>query len=132
MGLQPIKPPNPKYIPKLCEQMSYPGQRVQIDVKFVPAVCLVGEVKGEKFYQYTNIKHKLIRPYTSRHNGKVERSHRKDNKCFYAVKRFYSFDDFKKQLAVRNRDYNNFPMRPLNWKSPREILNHFLIFGEVF
>jgi len=43
----------------------------------------------------SNIQHKLIRPYTPRHNGKVERSHRKDNEYFYAVKRFYSFDDFK-------------------------------------
>ena len=79
-----------------------------------------------------NIKHKLIRPYTPRHNGKVERSHRKDNEYFYAVKRFYSFDDFKKQLAVRSREYNNFPMRPLNWKSPRAVLNAFLKNGEVF
>ena len=34
--LAPIKPPNPKYIPKPYEKMSYPGQRVQIEVKFVP------------------------------------------------------------------------------------------------
>ena len=39
----PIKPPNPKYIPKPYEQMLYPGQRVQIDVKFVPEACIVGE-----------------------------------------------------------------------------------------
>ena len=35
--------------------MQYPGQRVQIDVKFVPAFCLVGEAKDKKFYQYTAI-----------------------------------------------------------------------------
>ncbi len=29
------------------------------------------------------IQHKLIRPYTPRHNGKVERSHREDRKHFY-------------------------------------------------
>ena len=29
-----------------------------------------------------NIKHKLIKPYTSRHNGKVERSHKKDQERF--------------------------------------------------
>ena len=60
------------------------------------------------------IKHKLIRPYTPRHNGKVERSHRKDNEYFYASHKFYSFEDFKKQLAAHNRKYNAFPMRPLN------------------
>lgn len=35
--------------------MSYPGERVQIDVKFVPAACLVGAAAGRKFYQYTAI-----------------------------------------------------------------------------
>lgn len=191
--------PNPKYIPKPYEKMYYPGQRIQIDVKFVPASCIVGDAQGEKFYQYTaideysrfryieafkehssysstvflenmlkafpfpvecvqtdngleftkrlhkendltlfeeklmklNIKHKLIRPYTPRHNGKVERSHRKDNEYFYASHKFYSFNDFKKQLSVHNRNYNNFPMRPLGWKSPREFLNLFLSTGEI-
>lgn len=50
-----VKPANPKYIAKPYEQMTYPGQRVQIDVKFVPSVCLVNEAKGQKFYQYTAI-----------------------------------------------------------------------------
>ena len=188
---KPIKLPNPKKKSKPYEQMQYPGQRGQIDVKFVPASCLVGEVEGQKFYQYTfideysryryleafeehstytsaqfikhvvekfpyaieciqtdngqeftnrltskkpkptlfestleqlGIRHKLIRPFTPRHNGKVERSHRKDNEEFYAVRKFYSFEDFKKQLAVRQRQYNNFPMRPLNWRSPKHVL----------
>ena len=50
-----VKPPNPKYIPKPYEQMLYPGQRIQVDVKFVPSVCLVNEAIGNKFYQYTAI-----------------------------------------------------------------------------
>ena len=194
-GQMAVKLPNPKYIPKPYEQMQYPGQRVQIDVKFVPNVCMVGQEKGTKWYQYTfldeysrfryleafeehntytsavflrhvvekfpyaiecvqtdngteftkrllpkgndtptlfentlkelGIRHKLIRPYTPRHNGKVERSHRKDNEEFYASHRFYSFQDFKKQLAVREKTYNNFPMRPLNWKSPKQVLFSF-------
>ena len=204
LDLAPIKPPNPKYIPKPYEKMYYPGQRVQIDVKFVPDVCIVGEAKaeGKKFYQYTaideysrfryleafeehssyssaiflehmlqafkfpvecvqtdngmeftkrlgnsekptltlfeaslkqrKIRHKLIKPYTPRHNGKVERSHRKDNEYFYATHTFYSFEDFKKQLAVHSRKYNNFPMRPLNWKTPAEYVKAFLTNGEVF
>lgn len=187
--------PNPKYIPKPYQPMQYPGQRVQIDVKFVPSSCLIGEASGKKFYQYTfideysrfryleafeehstysssefikhcvqrfpyaiecvqtdngseftnrlnsskrnlptlfqktlselGIRHKLIKPYTPRHNGKVERSHRKDNEYFYASHKFFSFHDFKKQLAVRQLQYNNFPMRPLNWNSPKHILLSF-------
>ena len=196
-----VKSPNPKYIAKPYEKMQYPGQRVQIDVKFVPEVCIVGQAKGQKFYQYTaideysrfryleafeehstyssavflehmlerfpfkvecvqtdngskftkrlgksnnptptlfearleqcGIRHKLIKPYTPRHNGKVERSHRKDNEYFYATHTFYSFDDFKKQLAVHSRKYNNFPMRPLNWMSPADYINAFIKRGEV-
>ncbi len=193
----PVKPANPKYIPKPYEQMNHPGQRVQIDVKHVPAACIVGDAEGEKFYQYTaidefsrfryveafreistyssmvflehmlkafpfpvecvqtdngfeftkrfgssksdkdltlfekklaelGIEHKKIRPFTPRHNGKVERSHRKDNEYFYATHRFYSFEDFSKQLKIHNKKYNNFPMRPLGWKSPRETLKSFL------
>lgn len=194
-GQMAVKLPNPKYIPKPYEQMRYPGQRVQIDVKFVPQVCIVGQDPATKWYQYTfldeysrfryleafqehnsyssavflrhvvekfpyaiecvqtdngseftnrllprgndkptlfelelqrlGIRHKLIRPYTPRHNGKVERSHRKDNEEFYASHRFYSFDDFKKQLAVRQRQYNYFPMRPLIWRSPKYVLFSF-------
>ena len=204
LELQPEKPPNPKYIPKPYEKMQYPGQRVQIDVKYVPDACIVGDAKaeGHKFYQYTaideysrfryleafevhsshsskvflehmlkafkfnvecvqtdngpeftkrlcsgenptltsfekklkqlGIVHKLIKPYTPRHNGKVERSHRKDNEYFYATHKFYSFDDFKKQLAVHSRKYNNFPMRPLNWMSPSDYIKAFLNSGQVF
>lgn len=201
-GEMSVKLPNPKYIPKPYEQMQYPGQRIQIDVKFVPDACLVGDVKGKKFYQYTaideysrfryleafeehntysstiflqhvlnkfpfkvecvqtdngfeftkrhsnspnptptlferqlsmlGIHHKLIRPYTPRHNGKVERSHRKDNEYFYASHKFYSFDDFAKQLKVHNYKYNKFPMRPLHWKAPADYLKAFLNDGEIF
>ena len=192
---KPIKLPNPKKESKPYEQMQYPGQRVQIDVKYVPASCLVGDAAGQKFYQYTfideysrfryleafeehstysstqfllhvvekfpyaiecvqtdngfeftnrlgnskskpltlfentlirlGIQHKRIRPFTPRHNGKVERSHRKDNEEFYSSHSFYSFEDFKKQLAVRQRYYNDFPMRPLNWLSPKQVLLAF-------
>lgn len=73
------------------------------------------------------IRHKLIRPYTPRHNGKVERSHRKDNERFYATHTFYSFADFAKQLKVYDRrDYNSFPMRPLGWRSPEQVLKEYL------
>lgn len=203
LELSPVKNPNPKYVPKPYEQMLYPGQRVQIDVKHVPASCLVGDAKGKRFYQYTaidefsrfryleafeecstytstvflehmlkafpfsveciqtdngfeftkrfsssaldqsltmfekrlaryGIRHKKIRPFTPRHNGKVERSHRKDNEYFYANHTFYSFEDFKEQLMVHSRKYNAFPMRPLRWKSPRDTLYDFLRHGVTY
>ncbi len=203
-GIMAVKPPNPKYIPKPYEQMLYPGQRIQIDVKYVPSACLKNScLSGEKFYQYTaidefsrwryveafkehntysstvfldhlvkafpmpiecvqtdngveftkrfqslkdsdltmfqkrlaayGIRHKQIRPFTPRHNGKVERSHRKDNERFYATHSFYSFEDFSNQLQRYNRrDYNHFPMRPLGWKSPHSVLHDFIRFGVTY
>ena len=198
LGDKRIKLPNPKKAEtaKPYEQMLYPGQRVQIDVKFVPKVCLTDSARIDGgFYQYTFIdeysrfrileafkehstysssifirncvkkfpyaiecvqtdngfeftnrlnskgtqtltlfektmdslciRHKLIKPMTPRHNGKVERSHRKDNEYFYAKHSFYSFEDLQSQLAAWNRQYNNFPMRPLNWRTPKEVLYGF-------
>ena len=79
------------------------------------------------------IRHKLIRPFTPRHNGKVERSHRKDNERFYATHTFYSFQDFSQQLQVYNRrDYNQFPMRPLGWKSPLTVLKEFIQYDVTY
>ena len=72
------------------------------------------------------IVHKLIRPFTPRHNGKVERSHRKDNEYFYASHKFFSLQDFQNQLKLHNRWYNNFPMRPLGWISPVAFLKNFV------
>ena len=86
----------------------------------------------EKHLNQFGIRHKLIKPYTPRHNGKVERSHRKDNEYFYATHKFYSFDDFAKQLKVHNYNYNKFPMRPLHWKAPIDYIKAFLEDGEIF
>lgn len=55
-GIMAVKPLNPKYIPKPYEQMDYPGQRIQVDVKFVPSACLKNSrVIGKQFFQYTAI-----------------------------------------------------------------------------
>ena len=46
-----------EYEPKPYEEMKYPGERVQIDVKYVPAKSLTKEVKEKegRYYQYTAI-----------------------------------------------------------------------------
>ena len=40
------------YNPKPYKRADYPGQKVQIDVKFVPSYCVTN---GQKYYQYTAI-----------------------------------------------------------------------------
>ncbi len=51
----------------------------------------------EQILFHLKIKHKRIKPYTPRHNGKVERSHREDQKRFYNRITFYSYQDFRTQ-----------------------------------
>lgn len=45
------------------------------------------------------IRHRLMRPYAPHHNGKVECSHREDQKRFCSCHAVYSLDDFEKMRA---------------------------------
>lgn len=67
-----------------------------------------------------NIHHKLIRPRTPWHNGKVERSHRNDQERFYNYLKFYSFDDLQLQMKRYLHRANDIPMAVLGWKSPNQ------------
>ena len=196
-GLIAVKEKDP-YKPKPYQQMTHPGERIQIDVKVVPRKCIadpklrlfqytaideysryrilgaypeqttyssyqfllrvVDEFKRkgvkveciqtdngfeftnnlnargnekltlfEKTLEFLNIRYKKIRPYTPRHNGKVERSHREDQKRFYDTHSFYSLADFGEQLAVHQRNSNSLPMRPLRWNSPKDTLLSFTV-----
>ena len=43
------------------------------------------------------IEYKTIKPYTPQENGKVERSHRKDQERFYYGRVFCSLEDLRKR-----------------------------------
>lgn len=175
------------------ERAVYPGQKIQIDVKFVPSYCVAN---GKKYYQYTavdectrwtfremydehstysskdfliklikafpapireiqtdngreftnayltknndtlslfeealmllDIKYHRIRVATPRHNGKVERQHRTDEKRFYKKMRMYDLEDGRKQLAKYNLKSNNIPKICLNFLSPNEVMEKYL------
>ena len=179
--------------PKPYERAAYPGQKIQIDVKFVPSYCVAN---GEKYYQYTaidectrfcyremyaehstysskdflmkllkafpfpirevqtdngtewttallvkdpksktlfeqaledmDILYHRIRVATPRHNGKVERHHRTDEKRFYKKMRMYNLEDGKKQLKKYNLKSNNIPKVCLNFRTPNEVLADYL------
>lgn len=72
----------------------------------------------DKLCAELHIVHKLIRPRTPWHNGKVERSHRSDQERFYNYLSFYSYDDLKIQMKRYMRRSNRIPMSVLRWKSP--------------
>lgn len=65
-----------------------------------------------------HILHQTIRPRTPRHNGKVERSHRNDNKRFYDNLKFYSLEDLRYQAKLYLKRSNNTPMFVLNFLTP--------------
>lgn len=67
-----------------------------------------------------NSKHKLIKPRTPRHNGKVERSHRNDQERFYSYLKFFSLKDLNLQMKAYLKRSNNIPSSSLNWHSPLE------------
>lgn len=179
--------------PMPYERAAYPGQKVQIDVKFVPSYCISN---CEKYYQYTAIDEctrlvyremydehstysskdfliKLIKSFpfpireiqtdngreftnaylpqktptlslfeaalmemdiiyhrirvaTPRHNGKVERQHRTDEKRFYKKIRMYNLADGRAQLAKYNNKSNNIPKICLGFRTPNEVLADYL------
>ena len=174
------------------KRADYPGQKVQVDVKFVPTYCIT---TGQKYYQYTavdecsrwtfremydehstyssvdflkklilncpfpireiqtdngtewtralisnagkpsmfeealelcGIKYHRIRVATPRHNGKVERQHRTDEKRFYKKMKMYNLDDGRKQLARYNKKSNDMPKICLGFLTPNEVLEKYL------
>lgn len=73
------------------------------------------------FCEHHNIQHKLIKPRTPRHNGKVERSHRNDNERFYKDLSFYSYEDLQVQMSRYLERSNNIPSRVLSSRDKKEI-----------
>ena len=73
------------------------------------------------------IKHQLIRAYTPRLNGKVERSHRSDQESFYNYLKFKNITELKSKMLAWNIRYNNRPHASLRnregkkaWWTPLE------------
>ena len=66
------------------------------------------------------IEHKLIRPRSPWHNGKVERSHRNDQERFYNHLLFYSYEDLLVQMKRWLYRSNLIPIAVLGWNSPVE------------
>lgn len=72
------------------------------------------------------ITHKLIPPRTPWHNGKVERSHRNDQRYFYNWEKFGSVDELNQKLCKHLDWSNHKTMRTLDRKSPVQILKEKL------
>ena len=72
--------------------------------------------------QKLRINHKLIPPRTPWHNGKVERSHRNDQRYFYDWETFTSVEELNRKLKDHLEWSNSKRMRTLDWKSAKQLL----------
>ena len=119
------------FLQQLVKAFPFKIYKVQIDNGFEFTKRFSRTKEGDKtlFEEQLlayGIEYQRIRPYTPRHNGKVERSHRRDNEVFYSLNKFSSFEEFESKLSAWNAFTNRLPMRPLNYKSTVEALYHFL------
>lgn len=80
----------------------------------------------EKELSEQGIKHKLIKPRTPWHNGKVERSHRNDQRYFYDYETFRSVEELNQKLSEHLKWSNHKRMRVLGRKSPAQKLADFI------
>jgi len=67
------------------------------------------------------IRHQLIRAYTPRLNGKVERSHRSDQESFYNHLKFKTYAELKKKMMQWNIRYNNRPHASLTNRDGKHV-----------
>lgn len=80
----------------------------------------------DKALEILRIKHKLIPPRTPWYNGKVERSHRNDQRYFYDWETFRNVEELNQKLEKHLEWSNNKSMRTLGRKSPVQMLKEKL------
>lgn len=85
----------------------------------------------DKRLKELGIEHVLIPPRTPWHNGKVERSHRNDQRYFYDWEHFRSVEELNDKLKEHLKWSNNKTMRTLSRKSPAQLLQEKLTQGSV-
>lgn len=76
---------------------------------------------ADELMQELNIRHKLIPPYTPRHNGKVERSHRSDQENFYDHTTFETYEELLEKMKAWNGRYNRRPHSSLRNKDGKRV-----------
>lgn len=113
----------------LQEAFPFPIQKVQTDNGTEFTYKYISEEKDSPLdttLKELEIPHVLTPLKTPWHNGKVERSHRNDQRCFHDWKTFKDVDEFNEKLCEHLVWSNNKPMRMLGYKSPMQILEEKL------
>ena len=118
-----------KFLKMLLKAFPFKIQTIQTDNGSEFTYKYISEDKESPFdaeLRKQGIMHKLIPPRTPWHNGKVERSHRNDQRYFYDWETFRSVEELNMKLTEHLRWSNNKPMRTLGSKSPMQVLKEKL------
>ena len=118
-----------RFLKMLQKVFPFPIRTIQTDNGTEFTYKYISETENcpfDKALEATGILHKLIPPRTPWHNGKVERSHRNDQRYFYDWEKFSDVKDLNDKLKMHLARSNQKPMRTLDGKSPLELLQEKL------
>lgn len=118
-----------KFLKMLLKSFPFRIQTVQTDngTEFTyKYISDTEECPFDEALRTAGITHVLIPPRTPWHNGKVERSHRNDQRYFYNWEKFTSVADLNEKLKEHLHWSNRKIMRTLGNKSPIELLREKL------
>ena len=104
MGLEPEAYRYKEYKPKPYQRAEYPGEKIQIDVKYVPIHCVAS---GQRYYQYTAI----------------DECTRVVFREMYEEKSTYSSKDFLEKLI---KEFN-FPIKRIQTDNGSEFTNALMV-----
>ncbi len=114
-----------KFLTKLQKAFPFKMQTIQTDNGMEFTYKYISEERRSPFdiaLEKAGIAHKLIPPRTPWHNGKVERSHRNDQRYFYDWEKFDSVQELNEKMLGHLLWSNNKTMRTLDRKSPAQLL----------
>lgn len=118
-----------KFLKMLVKVFPFPIKAIQTDNGTEFTYKFISDTEKspmDQLLEKWGIKHILIPPRTPWHNGKVERSHRNDQRYFYDWETFRSVEELNEKLKVHLKWSNNKTMRTLGRKSPIQLLREKL------
>lgn len=118
-----------KFLKMLTKVFPFPIKTIQTDngTEFTyKSISDTEKSPMDRYLEKLGIEHVLIPPRTPWHNGKVERSHRNDQRYFYDREKFRSVEELNEKLKAHLKWSNNKTMRTLGRKSPIQLLKEKL------
>lgn len=89
---------------------------------------VTGQHELDRWCKARNIKHRLIPVGVKELNGKVENTHKQDDREFFAMNEFKSYENIELSTRGYNDRWNNLrATKTLGWKTPNEVLHEWYV-----